>query len=111
WVEDRGDLFVDPRPVMPDIRHRQAHELGEGSVAPDAQTNRVGAQVAPAGEAVAAHAAHDVTFTGDEIARLDVVHVASDLDHLADELVANDEWRLDGARGPRIPRVDVQVRP
>ena len=84
--------------------------LREGSVAPDPETDRVGAQVAPAREAVAAHAAHDVTFAGDQVAGMEVVHVAADLDDLADELVADDERRRDGLRGPRVPRLDVQVR-
>ena len=109
-VEDRGDVLVDPRPVVPDVRHRQGHVLGEGAVAPDTEADRVGAQVAPAGQAVAASAADDVALAAHEVARAEVGDVAPDLDDLADELVADDERRLDGPRRPRVPRLDVQVR-
>ena len=92
-VEDRGDLLVDAGPVVPDVRHRQHDVLGEGAVAPDAEPDRVGAQVAPPGQAVAAPAADDVALAADEVAGMEVVHVAADLDDLADELVADDERR------------------
>ena len=36
-VEDRGDLLVDARPVVPDVGHRQDDLLGEGAVALDAR--------------------------------------------------------------------------
>ena len=39
-----------------------------------------------------------------------VRHVAADLEDLADELVADDERRLDRPLGPRIPARDVEVR-
>ena len=97
------------RPVVPDVGHRQRDVLGERAVAPDPEADRVGAQVAPAGQAVAAAAAHDVTLARHEVARVEVGHVAADLDDLADELVADDERRLDRPGGPRIPRLDVEV--
>ncbi len=40
-VEDRGDLLVDARPVVPDVGHRQRDVLGERPVAPDAEADRV----------------------------------------------------------------------
>ncbi len=109
-VEDRGHVLVDPRPVVPDVGHRQDHVLGEGAVASDAQADRVGAQVASTGEAMAAAAAHHVALAADEVARGETGDVAARLDDLADELVADDERRLDGPLGPRIPRVDMEVR-
>jgi hypothetical protein len=96
--------------VVPDIGHRQDDVFGEGSVASDPETDAVGAQVTPASQAVAAQAAHDVTLTRDQVAGVEVVHVAADLDDLADELVSDDERRIDRCRRPRIPRIDVQVR-
>ena len=111
-VEDRGDLLVDARPVVPDVGHRQGDVLGERAVAPDAEPDRVGAQVPAAGQAVAAPAADDVALAADTRSpRPEVVDVAADLDDLADELVADDERRLDRLRRPRIPRLDVEVRP
>jgi hypothetical protein len=109
-VEDRGDLLVDPGPVMPDVRHRDRHELREGAVAAHPEADRVGAQVAPAGEAVTAAAAHDVALAGHEVARPEVRHVRAHFDDLTDELVPDDERRLDRFRRPRVPRRDVEVR-
>ena len=67
--------------------------LGERPVTPDAEADRVGAQVAPAGQAVAAAAADDVALARDEVARAEVGDVGADLDDLADELVADDQRR------------------
>ena len=64
-VEDRGDLLVDARPVVPDVGHRQGDVLGERAVPADAEADRVGAQVAPAGQAVAAAAADHVALAAD----------------------------------------------
>ena len=101
---------IDARPVVPDVGHRQGDVLGERAVPADAQADGVRAQVASAGEAVAAAAADDVALAADEVARVEVAHVGADLDDLADELVADDEGRGDGLRRPRVPRLDVQVR-
>ena len=108
-VEDRRDLLVDARPVVPDVGHRQRHVLGERPVASDAETDGVGAQVAAAGEAVAASSADDVAFARDEVARLEVRDVRPDLDDLADELVADHERRGDRLGRPGVPRFDVEV--
>ena len=47
-VEDRGDVLVDARPVVPHVGDRQHDVLGERAVAVDAQPVGVGAQVAAA---------------------------------------------------------------
>src|SRR5213596_4239431 len=44
-VEDRGDLLVDARPVVPDVGHGQDDLLGKRAVAVDAQADGVRAQV------------------------------------------------------------------
>src|SRR5207244_2821182 len=95
--------------VMPDVRHWEGNEFGEGSCPVDSEPDRVRAEMAPAGHAVAAAAADDVSFAGDDVARSEVADVASDGGDLADELVANDH--RDGDRGlrPRIPVIDVEV--
>ena len=110
-VEDRGDLLVDTRPVMPDVGHRQDDVLGERPVTTDPETDRFGAQVAAPGQAVPAATAYDVALTRDEVARVEVGDVRADLDDLADELVPDHERRLDRLRRPGIPGFDVQVRP
>ena len=53
----------------------------------DADALGVRAQVAPAGQAVAAAAADDVALAADDVARREVLDVRADLDDLADELV------------------------
>ena len=108
-VEDRGDVVVDARPVVPDVRHRQRDVLGERAGPLDAEADRVGAQVAPAGHAVAAAAADDVPLAADEVAGREVADVRADLDDLADELVADHERHRDRLLRPRVPAVDVEV--
>ena len=68
-IEDRGDVEVDARRVLPDVRHRQRDELGERAGAIDADALGERAQVAPPGHAVAAAAAHEVPFAADDVAR------------------------------------------
>ena len=109
-VEDRGDVLVDAVPVVPDVRHRQDDELRERAVAADSQADGVRAQVAPAGQAVAAASADDVAFAAHEVSGREVGNVRAHLHHLAHELVADHERRLDGLRGPRVPGLDVEVR-
>ena len=65
--------------------------------------------MASSGPAVAAGAAHDVTLAGDQVADAHVAHTRTHGDDLAAELVADDERRRDGAGGPVVPRLDVQV--
>ena len=58
---------------------------------------------------MAAEAADDVALAGDEIAGSEVADVGADRDDLADELVADDEPRLDRVLSPLVPRVDMEV--
>ncbi len=108
-VEDRGDLLVDPGPVLPDVRHRQRDELGEGARALHAEADRVGAEVAAAGHAVAAAAADDVPLAADEVAEREVAHVRPEADDLADELVTDHQRHRHRLLRPGVPAVDVQV--
>ena len=84
--------------------------LGERAGAVDAEADRVRAEVAPAGHAVAAAAADDVALAADEVAGGEVAHVRADLDHLADELVADHHRHGDRLRCAQSSQlVDVQV--
>jgi hypothetical protein len=120
-IEDRRDLLVDPGPVVPDVRDRQHDLLREGAVAVDAEADRVRAEVVAARPAVPAAPADDVALAADESPGWRVADVAADLEHLADELVADDERRLDrpGAHGshdsmwrsvPQIPVLWTRIR-
>ena len=65
--------------------------------------------MAPAGETIAAMAADDVTFAGNEIARRKTFHAIADaLDH-ADKFMADDHRHRDRFLRPRVPVVDVNV--
>ena len=102
-VEDRRHLLVDARPVVPDVRHRQRHELGEGAGPLHAEPDRVGAQMPPSGHAVAAAPADDVPLAADDVARVEVAHVRPDVDDLADELVPDHERHGNRLLGPARP--------
>src|SRR4029079_9444940 len=65
--------------------------------------------MAPSGPAIAAGTAHDVTLAGYLIADPDVAHSGAHGDHLAAELMADDERRVHSAGGPVVPCLDVQV--
>ena len=109
-VEDRRHLLVDPGPVVPDVRHRQRRRSSANAPGPlHAEPDRVGAQVAPAGHAVAAAAADDVPLAADDVAGAEVAHVRADLDDLADELVPDHERHGNRLLRPRVPLVDVEV--
>ena len=70
---------------------------------------RVRAEMAAAGQAVAAASADDVAFAADDVAGLKIGDVGADLDDFADEFVADDHRHGDGLLRPLVPLVDVQV--
>ena len=86
-----------------------AQEFSERPVAVHAHPLRILAEVAPAREAVATLAAHNMAFAVDEVTGLEALHVAAGLDDLADELVADHHRRPDGLLRPGIPIVDVHI--
>ena len=71
-VEDRGDLLVDARPVVPDVRHRQRRPARRTPRRGRRRARRSGAEVPAAGPAVAAAAADDMALAADDVARLEV---------------------------------------
>src|SRR5207244_8015804 len=83
--------------------------LGEGAGAVDADALGVFAQVATAGQAVAAVPADDVPLAADDLTGAEILDARADLDDPADELVADHERHRDGLLRPGIPVVDVQV--
>ena len=83
--------------------------LRERTRAIHADTQRVAAQVAPAGAAVAAMSAGDVAFARHAVAGLDAAHFAADLDDLARVLVTDGHRHRDGFLRPRVPVVDMHV--
>ena len=108
-IEDGGHVEIDSLVVTPDIGHRQRDVLGESARPVDADAHGVGAQVAPAGEAVAAAAADHVAFAADDVAREEIGHIGADRLNPADELVADRHGHGNGLLRPLVPLVDVDV--
>src|SRR5213075_854391 len=95
--------------VDPHVGHRQGEVLGESSRAIDADALRERAKMSPAGEAIATPPAHDVPLAAHDLAGEKIGDVRTDLDDLADELVADDHRHGNGLGRPRVPLVDVDV--
>ncbi len=108
-VEAGHDVEVHPGGDLPDVGLRYDHVIGKRAVAVHPDTLRVGAEVAAAGQAVAAMPADDVPFAGDQLALGQAGHAVAGVLHRSDIFVADDQRRLDGARGPRVPFVDMHV--
>src|SRR5581483_1799559 len=67
------------------------------------------AHVPAAGTAVAAGTADHVALAADQVADRDVGDVGGGADHLADELVPDDQRYSHVLLRPAVPRLDVQV--
>ena len=104
------DVAGDSRFVVPDVGDRQGQVLGEGSRPVDAHAVGIHAEVAAAGQAVAALAADQVPFAADDIADLEVLDVASQFNDSPHEFVSDHHRDGHGLLGPGVPVVDVYVR-
>ena len=96
---------------MDGIARGDAEVFGERAVAIYAHAFGVFAQVAAAGEAVAAETADDVAFAVDEIAGLEANNIGPDGGDGADELMADHHRRLDRFLGPSVPVINVNIGP
>jgi hypothetical protein len=108
-VEDGGDLMGDAGRVTPDVGHGEDDVLGEGAITVDSDSERVGAEVAAAGETVAATSADDVAFAADELADGEIGDIGADGYDFADELVSDHETLTDGGFSPGVPVVDMEI--
>ena len=108
-IEDRRHIAVDIGGVVPDIRHRQGEILRKGARPVHAHALRRLAEVAAAGETVAAATADDMPFPRHDVAREEVVHIGADGDDLADELVPDRHRHGNRFLGPGVPGVDMQI--
>lgn len=109
-IEYGRDIEVNSRGVVPDIRHWQGQVFREGAGTIDADALRVGAEMAAPGHAIATASAYDMAFAADDVARIEVVDVVSDGDHLSNEFVSHDHGDWNGGLSPVVPLVDVKVR-
>ena len=108
-IENRGDVEINRIGVMPDVRHRQGQIFGERAGPIDADALGVGAEVAAAGQAIAAPSADDVAFSADDLTGIKIRDIGSDLDDLAHELVTHHHRDGDRFAGPIVPFIDVNV--
>src|SRR6185436_12714075 len=68
-------------------------------------------QSSPPGHAVAAASADEMALGADDVADLEIHHVRSDLDDLADKLMPARCRHLDRRLRPRVPVVNMEIRP
>src|SRR5579862_3449960 len=108
-IENRGDVEIDGRGMPPDVGHRQDDVFGEGAGTVHTDTESVGAQMAAAGETVAAAATDDVPFAADDVAGMEIGDVGADLYDLADEFMADGHGDGDRLLRPTVPFVNVHV--
>ena len=84
-IKDRCRLGIDVVVVVPNIRHRQRQILCESPRAVDADTFRVGAQMAAAGQAIATAPADHVAFSTDDFPGMKIGDIRSHCYDFADE--------------------------
>ena len=108
-IENRGDIQIDGGSVTPDVGHRQNDKFGKRSGPIHADSLRMRAQMAAAGQAVPAAAADDVALAADDVAGMKIVDVGADLDDLAYEFMADRHGHGDGALRPFVPFINMHV--
>src|SRR5262245_38279025 len=96
-IEEGGDLRRNLRRDQPEVSGGDDHILGKRAVLVDANAFGMGAEMAPAGPAVAADAAGDMALSRDTVAHLVALDAGAERRDIADEFMADDERRLDRA--------------
>ena len=110
-IEDGGNFTGDGWRVAPDIPYRQRDEFGKGSCTVYANALRVRAEMPPTRKAVPAATADHVALSTHEVPDREVRRVRAQRDDFADEFMPDHEGHGNGALGPFIPQIDVQVGP
>src|SRR5258706_878656 len=108
-IEDRREIVGDVVGNPKRVERRDHQVLGECAFTIDAHADGVSAQVPPPRATVAAEAAGDVTFARHAVADLEAAYFLTDLDDLADVLVADVHGHGNGLLCPVVPIPDVQV--
>ena len=108
-VVDGGYVEIDVLFVTPDVRHGKSDVVGERSRPCHANPHGVRAQMAATCQTVAAPAADHMSLAGDNVADVEIIHIRSGVDNLADKFVANHKRHRDGPLRPLVPVVDVQI--
>jgi hypothetical protein len=79
---------------VPYVRRGHCDELGETSIAIDADDLRVRADMRISSAAEKAASVDDVALGGDAISLLYISDETTDLDYITGEFMADNEWRL-----------------
>ncbi len=108
-VEDGSDLVRDVVGNAKGVEGGNHQVLGKRAGAVHAHANRVAAQVAAPGAAVAAEAAGDVSLAGDAVANGQPAHLLPDGDDLADIFMPYLHRHGDGVLRPLVPFPDMDV--
>src|ERR1039458_10835918 len=108
-IEDGGNFRFDRLAVLPNVRHGEHDEFRKRSRAAYTHTLGVSAKVTPAGQAVAAAAAHHMTLAADQFSDPEVRYIRTDRDDLAHKFVADDHRDRNGRLRPGIPFVNMKV--
>lgn len=108
-VEDRGDVEINVRLVLPDVCVRHGDELGESAVGVHADAARFYAQSTLARHTVSAASADEMAFNADDVADCEIDDVRADINEFADEFVADGRRNFDRALRPCVPIVNMQV--
>ena len=102
-VEDGGDVGVDPGRMAPHVGRGHRDEVGVPAVAVDADAHGVRAQLPATGEARPAPAADDVPLDAHQVADVDRVDAAAQLDDSPGDLVPEHHRGPHRASAPRRP--------
>ena len=89
--------------AVPDVGHRDTQILGKGSGSVNPHTAGIHAQVAAAGQTIAAATADQMAFTGDHVTGFKVMHVFAYLSNRADKFVSDMHGNRNRLSGPRHP--------
>ncbi len=108
-VEDRRNIPVDPVVMMPDIRHRKRNVFGKRALTIDSDPDRVSTQVPTTSQAIAAQPADNVPFPADNLTRVKVRDVRTNVDNLADKLMPDGHRHRNRLLSPGIPLINVDV--
>src|SRR5207237_3412045 len=91
------------------VERRYHQVLGKRALTIDADTDRVAAQMAPAGTAITAEAASDVPFSRDAVADLEAAYFLTHFDDFTDVFVADLHWHRNRLPRPGVPFTTADV--
>jgi hypothetical protein len=97
--------------MAPDIGHGQGDVFGESARPVHAHSLGIGAQMAPAGQAVAAAAAYNMTLPAYDIAGEKIADIGTDFHDPPHKFMADGHRHGNRGLGPGVPFVDMDIGP